>query len=123
MGSAAIRRGGDTPVSYTHLVIAYILGEEARIEETAARLSEMNLSDVYTRRAKWVELLLHAPENDRQKKLLLSFLGDRETSTRQTAYRLVEKLELSDEDYRQIDRKSTRLNSSHSRASRMPSSA
>ena len=84
-------------------VIAYILGEEARIEETAARLSEMNLSDVYTSRAKWVELLLHAPENDRQKKLLLSFLGDRETSTRQTAYRLVEKLELSDEDYRQME--------------------
>lgn len=29
--------------------------------------------------------------------------GDRETSTRQTAYRLVEKLELSDEDDRQME--------------------
>nr|WP_308626095.1 DUF4132 domain-containing protein [uncultured Eisenbergiella sp.] len=84
-------------------VIAYSLGDSGLIEEAAAKVMEIDISGSYDSRAKWVELLLHSPENEHQKELLLSFLADKETMTRKTAFRLAEELELSDGDYRQIE--------------------
>ena len=84
-------------------VIAYALEDSAFIEDAAGKVMEIDISGTYESRSKWVELLLHSPENERQKALLLSFLGDKETMTRKTAFRLVEELELSDADYRELE--------------------
>ena len=58
-------------------VIAYALEDSAFIEDAAGKVMEIDISGTYESRSKWVELLLHSPENERQKALLLSFLGDK----------------------------------------------
>jgi hypothetical protein len=55
-----------------------------------------------TRQA-FVESFLKQPKNGKQKNALIEFLGDRSSSVRQSAFKIVSKLSLSNEDYRIIE--------------------
>ena len=54
-------------------------------------------------RGAFVETFLEQPENDKQKKALIEALGDRSSSVRQSAFEIVSKLPLSEEDYRLVE--------------------
>lgn len=83
--------------------LAYALKDEALIEEMSEKLSLIDVSDNYSSRSTWVELLLHQPENARQKQQLLGYVADKESSTRELAFRIAEGLELEEADYQLLE--------------------
>lgn len=84
-------------------IIAYALKDEAYMEEMAEKLSMIDTSEGYSSRGLWVELLLHHPANERQKKLLISYIADKESGARDTACRIADRLTFSADDYEQLE--------------------
>lgn len=78
-------------------LIAYALEDQKYIDETCQMLSDID--GEYSARCDYVRLLLHDPQNELQRKMLLSYICDRETYTRKTAFRLLECLELRADEY------------------------
>ncbi|PNV61422.1 hypothetical protein C0033_14110 [Clostridium sp. chh4-2] len=84
-------------------VIAYALKDEACMEEMAEKLPLLDTSEGYASRGLWVELLLHSPSNERQKNLLIRYIADKESSAREKAFQIADKLTLSAADYEQLE--------------------
>lgn len=80
-------------------VIAYALKDESYIEEMAEKLNLIDTSEDYSSRGLWVELLLHHPSNERQKKLLISYIADKENSAREAACQIADTITFSADDY------------------------
>ncbi|SFR80608.1 DUF4132 domain-containing protein [Anaeromicropila populeti] len=78
---------------------AYMLQEDLYIDYAVSVLSAVDSSDYYSGRDSFLELLLHNPKNEFQKETLIKAVSDRETSTRETAFTLVEKMQLEQHQY------------------------
>lgn len=61
------------------------------------------LTDVETGRWHYIRMLLHDPQTKAQKEALISYVADKETYSRETAYELVSDMTLSDEDYMKLE--------------------
>lgn len=80
-------------------LIAYALQDSDYMEEVAGKLKLIDTGEYYASRSLWVELLLHRPETEGQRALLLGYVADKEGSTRDVAFRMVKEMELEDSDY------------------------
>ncbi len=84
-------------------LIAYVLEQDDLIEYTAGQLSSIDNSDGYHERSLCLEILLHQPRTTAQKQLLVSYIGDKQGDTRDTAYKLVKKVKLDETNYVQLE--------------------
>lgn len=79
-------------------LIAWLLKDNSYMEEMAEQLSLLD-SNGYSMRASYLILLLSKPTNDKQKKILLNYMVDKETMTREAAFEIVKGLTLTESDY------------------------
>lgn len=82
-------------------VIAYALEDEALIDEVCERLTD--ISGNYSQRHCYIRMLLHEPQNAKQRNMLLSYVADKESCSRTTAYSILRAMELTEEDYIQLE--------------------
>lgn len=82
-------------------LLAYALQDQALIDEVCGMLSEVDGS--YASRRQHIRMLLHDPRTKIQRQALISYIADKETYTRQTAYALLCDMTLSDEEYKQLE--------------------
>lgn len=82
-------------------LIAYILQNEELINEVCGKLSDID--GTYDNRNVFIEALLHAPQNDLQRRALLGYVADKETYSRKIAYALVKKLSLTGDEYQILE--------------------
>ncbi|MBR1851803.1 MAG: DUF4132 domain-containing protein [Lachnospiraceae bacterium] len=81
-------------------LIAYTLQDVKLIDEVCTRLSDITGGGYYaSQRKDFIRLLLHTPANDFQRRMLVSYVADKESDARTVAYRLLMKLKLAGEDY------------------------
>ncbi len=83
-------------------LIAYALQDQSFIDWICTRLSDID-GDYYAGRKKHLEMLLHHPKTAIQRSALVHCVADKETGTRETAAKLVEKLTLTDEEYKLLE--------------------
>lgn len=74
--------------------IAYLLQDEKKLDEVCGLIGTLSYS-----RYVFAKILLYDPQNSYQRKCLLSLLSNGETYTSQVAYKLVDRLSLTDEEY------------------------
>lgn len=94
---------GPSEVISLMAVIAYILQDEGKITDMAGRLGEVTSCGYTVGRSRLVNLLLYAPENQRQRELLIGYMGNAEEMTSAVAYTLVKRLKLEAQDYVQLE--------------------
>ena len=82
-------------------MIAYILQDNDLIDDVCEMLSDID--GTYSERRFHIRMLLHNPQTDLQRKALISYVADKETYTRKTAYTLVKGMSLTDEEYMQLE--------------------
>lgn len=85
-------------------LIAYSLGDNAIIDYAAAQISNIDISEGYSNRSQYLEILLHNPKTEVQKELLVNYIADKESMTRTTAFNLVKKVTLEEKYYQNIER-------------------
>lgn len=78
--------------------IASALHDNDKIDETAALIPQIDGG-----RGTILELLLSQPETDIQRRILTAEVCDKEEYTRRSAFKLIKKAELSDENYAQLE--------------------
>ena len=76
-------------------MIAYALKDNELIDDVCKELQYLPVNE----REKYLCLLLHKPKNQTQRDALLQALSDKGPDTRSCAFKLVEKLELNEDDY------------------------
>lgn len=80
--------------------LAYMLEDEEKITKIAELLSEVTVGSYYSSdRANLLNLLLYHPANETQRKLLITYMGNAETSSSDRAIEIVKKLTLQKEDF------------------------
>lgn len=84
-------------------LIAYLLGEPEAMDYAAGLLSQIDPSEGYSSRRNYLEMLLHDPQTPTQEELLLAAIADKESYTRRTAFQMVEKRQLGEQQYRQLE--------------------
>ena len=94
---------GPSEVISLMAVIAYVLQDREKITDMAGRLGEVMSSGYTLGRSRLVNLLLYAPENQRQRELLIGYMGNAEEMTSAMAYNIVKHLELEARDYMQLE--------------------
>ena len=82
-------------------LIAYALQDQTLIDEVCVMLSEVN--GYYSPRRYYIRMLLHEPKTKIQRQALISYIADKETYARRTAYALLSDMTLSDEEYEQLE--------------------
>ncbi len=82
-------------------LIAYSLQDQALIDEVCVMLSDID--GTYSSRRQHIRMLLHAPKTKIQRQALISYIADKETYSRQTAYAILSGMTLSDEEYVQLE--------------------
>lgn len=82
-------------------LIAYSLSEQTLIDEVCRMLSEINGS--YISRHIYIRMLLHDPKTEIQRQALISYVADKETYSRGTAYTILAGMTLSDAEYEQLE--------------------
>lgn len=89
-------------------LIAWMLQDEALMDEAALLIPMIGPWEGYAysgiSRALVARVLLYRPKSEIRKKVLFELLHNAEEYTNRAAYRLVEALDLSSEDYRQIEK-------------------
>ncbi len=80
-------------------ILAALSGENEKIDEACGLIKECSSNQ----RQSYFSALLREPQTDIQRKTVLEGLADRESYTRKTAYDIVSKMELSDEEYGSIE--------------------
>lgn len=89
-------------------LIAWMLQKETLLDEASEMIPLIGQGEGYsyygTSRASVARVLLYRPKSERRKKILFELLHNAEESTNQAAHALVENMELSSEDYRQIEK-------------------
>lgn len=81
-------------------LIAYALQDQALIDEVCGMLS--NVDGTYSRR-QHIRMLLHDPKTEIQRQALISYIADKETYSRETAYAILSSMTLSDKEYEQLE--------------------
>ena len=76
--------------------LAYVLQDEEKITYMAARLGEIGGGSY---RSLLINLLLYEPKNREQREALLGYAGNAEEYTSRTAFAIIERLTLMQEDY------------------------
>lgn len=84
-------------------LIAYLLEDNSEIEFAAEHLVDIDISENYSSRERYMTMLLHQPKTERQKDCLIAMVADKESYTRQEAYRLVNELELESSHYLRLE--------------------
>lgn len=84
-------------------IIAYAVGDSRMIDYASSQLSNIDISENYSSRYVYMEMLLHNPKTDLQKDMLVSYVADKETYTSRVAYSLVKNMELCDKHYRSLE--------------------
>ena len=74
---------------------AYVLRDEDKITKAAEHLGE---AEGYSRR-NLMTLLLHSPKNQRQREMLIGYMGNAESGTSKRAIELVKRLKLESQDF------------------------
>ncbi len=82
-------------------LIAYALQDQTLIDDVCTHLSDID--GIYADRSSHIRMLLHDPQTDVQKKALLSYVADKESYSRQTAYSILKRMELDADDYEQLE--------------------
>lgn len=85
-------------------LIAYSLGDNTMIDYAAEQISNIDITEEYSGRSRYLEILLHNPKTEAQKELLVSYIADKETMTRATAFDLVKKITLEEKYYQVIEK-------------------
>ncbi len=83
--------------------VAYVLGDEKKITESAELLGEVHSDGYGSERAALLNLLLYRPANKTQRELLIGYMGNAEEFTSARAIALVKRLTFEREDYRLIE--------------------
>lgn len=84
----------------TQLVfLAYVLGDEEKITSMAELLGE----SVSTDRANLLNLLLYEPSGERQRQLVIGYMGNADTKTSAYGVDIVKRLDLTQEEYQQVE--------------------
>ncbi|MCI8373572.1 MAG: DUF4132 domain-containing protein [Lachnospiraceae bacterium] len=83
--------------------LAYVLQDEEKITEMAARIGEISINGYGSNRAHLLNLLLYTPANQTQRELLIKYMGNGEESTSDKAISIVKRLTLQKDDYRLIE--------------------
>ena len=90
------------------VLIAYALQDQALIDETCVRLPDI-MDSYYNTRYYYLRVLLHAPKTEVQRSALIGYVADKESFTRQAAFRILKKIQnapdegLTDDEYRQLE--------------------
>lgn len=82
-------------------LIAYALQDQSMIDEMCGMLSDVDGG--CASRRQHIRMLLHDPKTELQRKALISYIADKETYSRETAYALLSKMMLTDEEYEQLE--------------------
>lgn len=82
-------------------LIAYALQDQDYIDEMSGLLSEID--GTYSGRSDHIRMLLHEPKTETQRKALISYVADKETYARKTAYALLCHMTLTDAEYEQLE--------------------
>lgn len=82
-------------------LIAYSLADQSLIDEVCQMLSD--ISGAYISRRTYIRMLLHDPKTQIQRQALISYIADKETYTRATAYAILSDMTLSDAEYEQLE--------------------
>ncbi|MCI9374101.1 MAG: DUF4132 domain-containing protein [Lachnospiraceae bacterium] len=88
-------------------LIAWMLQKESLLDEVCEMIPLIGQGEGYSyygaSRAAVARVLLYRPKSEARKKVLFDLLHNAEESTNQSAHALVEDMELSNEDYREIE--------------------
>lgn len=84
--------------------LAYIIDDEKIIDEVCPIIKNVPANERY----KLLYLLLKNPKNKKQMNTLISFLGDRSQNTYEKAFEILNKLDLSQDEYTKIEKLYTR---------------
>ncbi|WP_455717930.1 DUF5724 domain-containing protein [Anaerosporobacter sp.] len=79
-------------------IIAYALDDNGRIDYLCEELQNIDPSNYYINRGSYIAMLLHNPKTAVQRKALFDYVANRESYTRDTAFKLVKKLVRTEED-------------------------
>lgn len=81
-------------------LIAYALQDQSLIDEVCGILSDVD--GMYSR---WchILMLLHDPQTEVQRRALISYIADKESYSRETAYAILANMTFSDEEYMQLE--------------------
>lgn len=82
-------------------LIAYALQDQDYIDEMSGLLSEID--GTYSGRSDHIRMLLHDPKTETQRKALISYVADKETYARKTAYALLCHMTITDAEYEQLE--------------------
>lgn len=82
-------------------LIAYSLQDQTLIDEVCVMLS--GIDGTYSSRRQYIRMLLHEPKTKIQRQALISYVADKETDSRRTAYAILSDMTLSDEEYVQLE--------------------
>ena len=83
--------------------LAYILQDEEKITEMAARIGDIRINGYGSNRAHLLNLLLYTPANQTQRELLIKYMGNGEEMTSEKAISIVKHLTLQTGDYRLME--------------------
>lgn len=83
------------------VLIAYLLHDQALIDGLCMRLDDVN--GTYSLRGWCVQLLLHAPETEIQRNALITYVSDKESNTRDVAYKLLKQITLTQNEYIKLE--------------------
>lgn len=82
-------------------LIAYALQDQGLIDEVCGILSDVD--GTYASRRQHIRMLLHDPKTKIQRQALISYIADKETYSRQTAYSILSGMTLTEEEYQQLE--------------------
>lgn len=82
-------------------LIAYSLQDQMLIDEVCGMLSDVD--GTYSSRRQHIRMLLHNPKTEIQRRALISYIADKETYARRTAYSILSGMTLSDAEYEQLE--------------------
>lgn len=82
-------------------MIAYMLQDDALIDEVCTKISEID--GTYFERSDVLRMLLHDPHTEIQRTALLNALADKAEMSRDHAFYMVNQMELTASDYKQIE--------------------
>lgn len=83
-------------------VLAFALNEDGLIDQVCPELVNMG-TESGGGRGRYVDMLLETPDTPIQRECLIGYVADRETMSREAAYEIADKLELTGEEYRRLE--------------------
>lgn len=84
-------------------LIAYALQDHTLIDEVCGMLSDVGGGGYNFSRRMHIRMLLHEPKTQIQRQALISYVADKETYARETAYAILSDMTLTDEEYQQLE--------------------